>query len=137
MPDQSPASPLDDPDYRRKMSLPAFGAFADTAGYLRLDDEQASRLLAVPMMTYRRYLDEGADNLSKDELLRMSSLFGIVAALRTLFVDDETGVRWLHARNRGEIFAGQSPLRLMMEGSLAAFYRVRNYLDEWREGSFS
>ena len=48
MPDQSPASPLDDPDYRRKMSLPAFGAFADTAGYLRLDDKQASRLLAVP-----------------------------------------------------------------------------------------
>ena len=75
----------------------------------------------------------GGDALTHDTLERMSLVFGMTKAMREIFVDEEGARRWLHARNGEPLFAGRSPLDAM-RNSIADLYRVRIYLDAWREG---
>ena len=82
--------------------------------------------------TYHKWKlgDVGAP--SRDQLERLSLLLGIYKALRLLFSDDATGVRWLKAHNTDPDFAGQSPLDRLVRGSIEDLYVVRRYLDGWR-----
>ena len=72
--------------------------------------------------------------LSYDQLERISLVLGIYKALKLLFADDASGVRWLKATNSDLPFAAGSPLDRMLRGSIDDLYAVRRYLDGWRGG---
>ena len=82
--------------------------------------------------TYHKWKLGDVGTPSRDQLERLSLLLGIYKALRLLFSDDATGVRWLKASNTEPDFAGQSPLDRMLRGSIEDLYAVRRYLDGWR-----
>ncbi len=82
--------------------------------------------------TYHKWKLGDVGTPSRDQLERLSLLLGIYKALRLLFSDDATGVRWLKAHNRDPDFAGDSPLERMRRGSIEDLYAVRRYLDAWR-----
>ncbi|WP_113075652.1 antitoxin Xre/MbcA/ParS toxin-binding domain-containing protein [Sulfitobacter indolifex] len=73
--------------------------------------------------------------LSPDTLLRIAAIIGIYRALTFLFEDEAQGRRWLRGIHRGPHFAGNSPLRSMLEGGLEGHMSVRRYLDAWCNGS--
>ena len=124
---------LEDTSCRRRLSAPAFQAFVDTAGYLVLTTEETLQLLGVPATTFNHYVRQGGNDLSHDTLERISIVLGVTKALREIFADDEGGRRWLRARNSEPVFAEGSPLAAMQR-SIGDLYRVRAYLDSWREG---
>ena len=82
--------------------------------------------------TYHKWRAGDIGTPSRDQLERLSLLLGIYKALRLLFSDDATGVRWLKAANTDADFAGQSPLDRMRRGSIEDLFAVRRYLDGWR-----
>lgn len=82
--------------------------------------------------TYHKWKAGDVGTPSRDQLERLSLLLGIYKALRLLFADDATGVRWLKAANTDRDFSGQSPLDRMLRGSIEDLYVVRRYLDGWR-----
>ncbi len=82
--------------------------------------------------TYHKWKLGDVGTPSRDQLERLSLLLGIYKALRLLFSDDATGVRWLKATNTEPDFAGQSPLDRLLRGSIEDLYAVRRYLDGWR-----
>lgn len=82
--------------------------------------------------TYHKWKLGDIGSPSRDQLERLSLLLGIYKALRLLFSDDATGLRWLKAPNTAPDFGGQSPLERMLRGSIEDLYVVRRYLDGWR-----
>ena len=82
--------------------------------------------------TYHKWKQGEIGTLSRDQLERLSLLLGIHKALRLLFPDDATAVRWLKAANTDPDFGGQSPIERMRRGSVDDLYAVRRYLDAWR-----
>ena len=95
-----------------------------------LTDEQASKLLDVPLRTLRRWKAEGPGRIGRDGKARLSNLMGIHKALRILFREPERGYRWIKAAN--ETFGGASALEVMLGGELTDLMRVRRYLDSER-----
>ena len=61
-------------------------------------------------------------------------MLGVYKALKLLFADDASGVRWLKAANTDLPFTGGRPLDRMLRGSIDDLYAVRRYLDGWRGG---
>ena len=96
----------------------------------RLTDDQAARLLDLPLRTFRRWKAEGPGRLGRDGKARLSNLMGIHKALRIVFRQPERGYRWIAAPN--EAFAGASALEVMLGGELTDLMRVRRYLDSVR-----
>jgi len=75
--------------------------------------------------------------LSYDQLERISLVLGqkkSYKALKLLFADDASAVRWLRPRTRTSPFGGGRPLDRMLRGSIDDLYAVRRYLDGWRGG---
>lgn len=95
-----------------------------------LTDEEASRLLDLPVRTYRRWKVEGPARISRDGASRLSNLMGIHKALRLIFREPGRGYAWVRAAN--EAFAGRSALAVMLGGELTDLMRVRRYLDAER-----
>ena len=95
----------------------------------------ARRILlgGIAPQTYYNWKDgRGTDGLSHDQLERLSLILGVWKALRLLFVEIDSSLRWLKAPNTDIPFSGQSPLNLMLRGSIDDLYSVRRYLDAWR-----
>ncbi len=86
----------------------------------------------LPESTYHKWKLGDVGTPSRDQLERLSLLLGIYKALRLLFSDDATGIRWLRAANTAPDFAGQSPLERICRGSIDDLWAVRRYLDGWR-----
>jgi hypothetical protein len=82
--------------------------------------------------TYHKWKAGDVGTPSRDQLERLSLILGIYKALRLLFSDDATGVRWLKSANSDPDFAGQSPIDRMRRGSVEDLFAVRRYLDGWR-----
>ena len=124
---------LGDEAARRRLSAPSFRAFLATADYLDVGVAERCTLLGgLPVSTYHRWAAKSAPALSRDQLERVSLVLGIAKGLRLLFASDEAGRRWLRAPNTDTPFAGVSPLRRMLRGSIADLYTVRRYIDAWR-----
>lgn len=86
----------------------------------------------IPESTYHKWKQGDVGTPSRDQLERLSLILGIYKALRLLFTDDATPLRWLKAANTDPDFAGRSPLDRMRQGSVDDLYAVRRYLDSWR-----
>jgi Protein of unknown function (DUF2384) len=124
-----------DPAVRERLSGPGLRTFFNIASEWGLSVNQQRVLLGgVPPSTYHKWKGGTVGTLSYDQLERISLALGIYKALKLLFADDASGVRWLKAANTDLPFAGGSPLDRMLHGSIDDLYAVRRYLDGWREG---
>jgi hypothetical protein len=126
---------LADPAERRRLSSAGFRAFVKLGQRLALSQDQQALLLgAVARRTYQRWLANSPEDLSRDQLERISLLLGIYKALQILFPVEERRESWLRAANSDQPFAGRSPLAYLLDGSLQHLFEARRYLDAWRGG---
>ena len=124
-----------DPAIREQLSGPGLRTFLNIAGEWGLSVDQQRLLLGgVAPSTYHKWKAGAVGPLSYDQLERLSLVLGIYKALKLLFADDASGVRWLRSANTDMPFAGGSPLERMLRGSIDDLYAVRRYLDGWRGG---
>lgn len=124
-----------DPAVRARLSAPGLRTFFNIAAEWGLTGEQQRVLLGgVPPSTYHKWKGGSVGTLSYDQLERISLVLGVYKALKLLFADDASGVRWLKASNTDLPFTGGRPLDRMLRGSIDDLYAVRRYLDGWRGG---
>lgn len=88
----------------------------------------------VAESTYHNWKNGRFGEPTRDVLERLSLVLGIYKALRLIFTDESTALRWLRGENAEPVFAGRAPLARMLDGSIDDLYAVRRYLDAWRGG---
>ncbi|MEP3045884.1 MAG: MbcA/ParS/Xre antitoxin family protein [Roseibium sp.] len=97
----------------------------------QITDAEACQILGgLGMRTYARWKKGEPGRIDRDLATRLSLLMGIHKGLRYLFSDPARGYRWIKAPN--EVFSGDAPLSVMLEGSMFALVRIRSYLDAER-----
>ena len=142
----APAShPIDaatySPHNRRRLSRPGLLAFTAIADLWDLSEKQRLLLLGLPSRsTYHGWLRAahgGADiTLPLDILLRISGVLGIHKALQILFQTRDEGIAWLRGPHGAPVFAGRSPLALLIDGTQDSILTVRRFLDAARGGAY-
>lgn len=100
----------------------------------RLTNQEASALFDVPIATWNR-IKAGTfrGRLDRDKLTRASLIVGIFKALRLLFNGPLTH-GWPKTSNQGPLFAGRTPVAVMIAGGIPALMAVRQHLDALRGG---
>ncbi|MEP1933131.1 MAG: MbcA/ParS/Xre antitoxin family protein [Roseibium sp.] len=99
----------------------------------QITDAEACEILGgLGMRTYARWKKGSPGRIDRDLATRLSLLMGIHKGLRYLFSDPVRGYRWIKTPN--DVFSGETPLAVMLEGSMFALVRLRSYLDAERGG---
>ncbi len=100
----------------------------------QLSNVEAAALFDVPPATWAR-MKSGTFNgsLDRDKVTRASFIIGIFKGLRLLFNGPLTH-GWPRLPNRGEPYAGRSPVAYMIEGGIPAMDAVRQHVDALRGG---
>lgn len=124
---------------RARLSGPGLRTFRNIANAWRLSEAQRIAALGHPgRSTYHAWIKKAVDHkpisLPFDTLVRISAVLGIYKALAILFLDQDQAVKWLSSPHQGTIFAGSSPLDLIVGGGQDGMMNVRRYLDAWRGG---
>ncbi|GGF52003.1 hypothetical protein GCM10007301_09330 [Azorhizobium oxalatiphilum] len=109
-------------------------AVVRACGFWGLTNGEAADLFDVPIATWNR-MKAGSfkGRLDHDKLTRASLIVGLFKALRLMF-NGEMVNGWPKAPNTGALFAGRTPVALMIEGGIPAMLRTRRYLDGLRGG---
>jgi uncharacterized protein (DUF2384 family) len=66
--------------------------------------------------------------LTHDQLLRLSAIVGIYAALEQYF-SDPLAKTWFTRPNTGPLFHGERPIDVAIAGGLPQILTIRNYVD--------
>ena len=124
---------------RSRVSGPGLRTFLAIADRYDLSRKDQVSLLGEPSRsTYYEWVRKAQNNesltLPLDTLTRISGMLGIHKALNVLFPIEAEAMTWLKGPHRGEVFGGQAPLEVMVEGGLDGILTVRRYLDGWRGG---
>jgi hypothetical protein len=121
-------------DTRERLSPAALKAFFNVMGRWKVRDEDARALLGGvtngPFYEMKRDPDR---TLDADRLTRISYLLGIFKALGVLY-SEALADAWMQRPNTNPLFAGRTPLAVMIEGGLPAMQIVRRLLDARRAG---
>lgn len=142
LPEQAGAEPVPqsiDAATRRRVSGPGLRTFLAIADRYGLSTRDRVILLGEPSnSTYHEWVRkaraEASLVLPLDTLTRISGMLGIHKALGIIFPVEAEAMTWLKGPHRGEVFGGQAPLQVMIEGGLDGILTVRRYLDGWRGG---
>lgn len=142
LPEQAGAEPVPQPIdavARRRVSGPGLRTFLATADRYGIPTRDRVALLGEPSnSTYHEWVKkaraEASLALPLDTLTRISGILGIHKALGILFPIEAEAMTWLKGAHHGEVFGGQAPLEVMIEGGLDGILIVRRYLDSWRGG---
>ena len=142
LPKQAGAEPVPQPIdavARRRVSGPGLRTFLAIADRYSIATRDRVALLGEPSnSTYHEWVKkagaEASMALPLDTLTRISGILGIHKALGILFPIEAEAMTWLKGPHRGEVFGGQAPLEVMIEGGLDGILTVRRYLDGWRGG---
>ena len=130
-----------EPGNRRRLSAPALRTFAAIADLWGLNEEQRRLVLGYPSRsTYQNWMklarEQGEVTLDVDALMRLSAVFGVHQALGVLFADAQEQLGWLKGPHDAPLFGGQTPLSLIVSGSLDGILQVRRFLDAARGGVY-
>jgi uncharacterized protein (DUF2384 family) len=100
----------------------------------KLKGHEAAALLGVSTSTWDR-INAGKwdSSLSQDQLTRVSALVGVFKGLHLLFADGMAD-RWATLPNKGPLFGGHSPVKVMIEGGIPTMLDVRRHVDALRGG---
>lgn len=97
--------------------------------------EQQMQVLQLSRSAYYKHKkDPSGASLSRDQLLRISYLLNIHAALRTLFDNPENQQGFMAMPNQHAFFNGATPLQLIGSGDFGALYEVHKHIDGLRGG---
>lgn len=97
--------------------------------------EQQMHVLQLSRSAYYKHKkDPSGASLSRDQLLRISYLLNIHAALRTLFDNPENQQGFMAMPNQHPFFNGATPLQLIGSGDFGALYEVHKHIDGLRGG---
>jgi hypothetical protein len=119
-----------DPDVRKRLSGPALRTFFNIAAAWQLSVVEQRALLGWPAAsTYHKYKAREHGALSFDTLTRLSLVLGIYKSLQVLYPEQGFADAWVRLPNSNPLFAGASPLALMMDAGIDGLYRVRRLLD--------
>jgi len=95
-----------------------------------VDDRQAMTILDAPEPNYYRWSENPEKaQLSEEQIIRMSYIFGIYERLQVLLPDAQVADSWVSTPNAATVFKGRRPLDLMSSGGLQDLRRVRDYLE--------
>jgi uncharacterized protein (DUF2384 family) len=97
-----------------------------------LTDNEAAKLLDMPVRSYRRWKLGPQGRIDRDGKTRLSNIMGIHKALRIIFREPQRAYEWIKAPNNA--FGDRSALDVMLGGELTDVMRVRRYLDAERGG---
>ena len=125
---------------RRRVSAPGLRTFLAIADRLDLSTAQRISLLGEPpRSTYHGWVKKAhggmALTLPLDTLTRISGVLGIHKALVTLFPIEAEAATWLKGPHHGEVFGGQTPIKVMLDGGLDGILTVRRHLETRCRGS--
>jgi hypothetical protein len=121
------------PDDTGRHAVPLVSAFFKLAEAWRLNQDQQAVLLGGPSRGTLANWKKGRPlSLSRDQLDRISLVFGIHKGLALLFADSDGRARWLNSANSDPPFDGLSPLGRMLAGGIGDLMAVRRYIDAWR-----
>ena len=119
---------------RERLSQSALKGFFKLTAAWKLRDEDARELLgglsSSTFYEWKKYPDRV---LEVDRITRISYLLGIYKALHILY-GDKLADEWVTLPNTNPIFAGRTPLSLMLGGGLLAMQTVRKLVDARRGG---
>lgn len=112
----------------------ALKAYSRVADHWSLTGREAAALADMSESTWKRAKKPGyAGELTRDQMLRLSSIVGIYKALG-LYFDQPLANQWVKMPNKGPEFDGSRPAEAMIAGGLPKILRVRAYLDALRGG---
>jgi len=142
LPERAGAEPTAQPidaAARRRVSGPGLRTFLAIAERYDMPTRDRIVLLGEPSnSTYHEWVKkaraEAALTLPLDTLTRISGILGIHKALNILFPVEAEAMTWLKGQHHGEVFGGQAPIEVAVEGGLDGILTVRRYLDAWRGG---
>lgn len=98
-----------------------------------LSTAQLMVLLGDPSRTtFFRWKAGEVAQVSRDLLERLSYLVGIYKALQILLPQGDHANAYLKRPNTAPLFAGRTPLQVMLGGQVADLFQVREYLDAQR-----
>ena len=119
---------------RERLSQSALKGFFKLTAAWKLRDEDARELLGgLSSSTFYEWKKNPDRVLEVDRITRISYLLGIYKALHILY-GDKLADEWVTLPNTNPIFAGRTPLALMLGGGLLAMQTVRKLLDARRGG---
>lgn len=134
--DLAPSPPnLADPRTRERLTRSAVAAMVRLAELWNLPSGEACTLLGdVSERTwFRMKAGQWSGVLSQDALTRASALIGIFKGLHLLF-SDPLADQWVRLPNKGPLFAGRTPLHVLIEGGIPKMLEVRRHVDALRGG---
>lgn len=113
----------------------ALKAYVRVAEAWSLSQKDAAALADMSESTWKRAKKpDFAGVLTKDQLLRLSSVFGIYKSLE-LFFSEALARDWVTRPNKGPLFGGERPVDIAIEGGLPQILAIRTYLDALRGGA--
>jgi hypothetical protein len=119
-----------EPEVRKRLSGPALRTFFSVASAWQLSVVEQRALLGWPAAsTYHKYKAGEYGALSFDTLTRLSLILGIYKSLQVLYPEEAFADRWVRLPNSNPLFAGSTPLSLMVDAGIDGLYRVRRLLD--------
>lgn len=125
---------LSEPEMRAQLTPAAVAGMARLAERWRLTVPHITQLLGgVSASTWHSWQNTPPVALSVDVLTRVSLLLGIFTSLHVLHSDDLADT-WVQRPNSNPIFAGNTPLEVMLRGGIPALVEVRALLDGRRGG---
>jgi hypothetical protein len=131
--DQAPN--LSNAEERRKLSENAIKVFVNITKKWDLNEVQARGLLGgVASSTFHAWKTKPkGKKLDQDTLTRISLVIGIYKAL-SIYFGKPWADRWITLKNRGPLFAGQTPIDYMLRHGQPGMAEVCRMLDAWRGG---
>lgn len=142
LPERAGAEPMAlpvDAAARRRVSGPGLRTFLAIADRYGIATKDRIALLGEPSnSTYHEWVKkaraDAALTLPLDTLTRISGVLGIHKALGILFPIEAEAMAWLTGPHQAEVFGGQAPIAVAIDGGLDGILTVRRYLDAWRGG---
>ena len=119
---------------RERLTPAGLRAVRKVVEHWKLKGHEASALLGVSTSTWDR-INAGKwdSSLSQDQLTRVSALVGVFKGLHLLFADGMAD-RWATLPNKGQLFGGHSPVKVMIDGGIPTMLDVRRHVDALRGG---
>lgn len=142
LPEQAGAEPVPqsiDAAARRRVSGPGLRTFLAITDCYGITTRDRIILLGEPSTsTYHEWVRKAREEaplmLPLDTLTRISGILGIHKAFSVLFPIEAEAMTWLKGPHHDQVFGGQAPIEVMIDGGLDGILTVRRYLDGWRGG---
>jgi len=143
LPEHAGAEPISQPidaAARSRVSGPGLRTFLAIADRYGIATQDRIALLGEPSnAAYHEWVRRArvgpALALPLDTLTRISGILGIHKALGILFPIGAEAMTWLRGPHQGEVFGGQAPIELAVDGGLDGILAVWRYLDAWAAGN--